>query len=988
MNTSEKKPALFKGQQAEGQANNERPILQRHYYLTYTIAFSAFAAVAFTAIYLIGRSLIWQADGLKQHFTFLVYIGEWLRSFAATGTLQQWEFSFGYGADIITTLATWIGEPFNLLSAFCPPSYTEYLYQFIVVLRLWLAGMTFSAFCRYHKRDSASTLIGALCYAFCGFCLCWGALRHPMFIDAAIELPLVLLGADRLMRDRKPLTLILSLALAFITYFYFAYMIVIFLALFCLMRFLFGHEERIAKRFLTLLAAYIGCGIVSAMLAAVFLLPIIAQVVSMDRISQGASIPLFYDPSEYAQILLSFMGAPERSGTAQIGLASVCAVIAFATPSLRRDPLLRQPLIAVGALILFALLPACASALNGFSYTTDRWAFAFSFALCSTVTLVLPQLTTLSKQAWRQVILASGIFEILVLTVALTEGLTTAAIEAFVVFNFFLIVIWRVGATYSQRGNKTRGCHNHANPTSKRRRQPSRRIFAALLASCLLGVFFFVNGLLALGTKPYAGELVPFGAAYGSMTTAQPNYAIADLQKHDASPYRYDEPADALELVEHNANALTGQLGINFFSSIYNQNVDTFRTQLALPLSNTIQSHLYHGSDSRAALEAVSSVKYFIVQPEASSPIPYSYDEVAERYTADKTTYHLSKPANRSSLALITDVLTGKAVSKTVTPYTYEALETARPLPLAFVYNATVAPERYEAMSPIERQQSLLQACSTTLDIGNTIEPADASREIPFTISEKSSATLSIDSEGEPSVTSHRLEGGTISCSKKNRRLILDFKAQSHTETYLYITGLRYVAPANTSLPGHVNMTFGDGDKTEKTIVCATPSSNFYSGKEDWLINLGYSDQGIDQAVITLPRKGVYTFTSLRVITLPMDDFDNRVEALAATPVNDITLSPNTISCTASVKKPSVLYFSTPYSTGWTATVDNHEVDIAQANTAFMAIKLEEGNHHIEMRYHTPGLRAGLCLSALGAAATIAIAVILRRRKEPQHPVR
>ena len=42
----------------------------------------------------------------------------------------------------------------------------ELLHDFLAVLRIYLAGLSFSAYCFYHKRDRYSTLIGSLIYCF------------------------------------------------------------------------------------------------------------------------------------------------------------------------------------------------------------------------------------------------------------------------------------------------------------------------------------------------------------------------------------------------------------------------------------------------------------------------------------------------------------------------------------------------------------------------------------------------------------------------------------------------------------------------------------------------------------------------------------------------------------------------------------------------------------------------------------------------------
>lgn len=40
--------------------------------------------------------------------------------------------------------------------------------------------------------------------------------------------------------------------------------------------------------------------------------------------------------------------------------------------------------------------------------------------------------------------------------------------------------------------------------------------------------------------------------------------------------------------------------------------------------------------------------------------------------------------------------------------------------------------------------------------------------------------------------------------------------------------------------------------------------------RTDFLINLGYSEEEQTQAVLTLPYAGIYSFSSLEVLSLPM----------------------------------------------------------------------------------------------------------------------
>ena len=62
--------------------------------------------------------------------------------------------------------------------------------------------------------------------------------------------------------------------------------------------------------------------------------------------------------------------------------------------------------------------------------------------------------------------------------------------------------------------------------------------------------------------------------------------------------------------------------------------------------------------------------------------------------------------------------------------------------------------------------------------------------------------------------------------------------------------------------------------------------------------------------------------------------------------------------------------------------MDGEEQPLMKANYMFSALALPEGEHHIELRYCTPGLPAGLVLALLGAAALLGIACYNRYREK------
>ncbi len=70
------------------------------------------------------------------------------------------------------------------------------------------------------------------------------------------------------------------------------------------------------------------------------------------------------------------------------------------------------------------------------------------------------------------------------------------------------------------------------------------------------------------------------------------------------------------------------------------------------------------------------------------------------------------------------------------------------------------------------------------------------------------------------------------------------------------------------------------------------------------------------------------------------------------------------MTCVTDYNKNTYVYFSVPYDTGWSATVDNKKIDIINSG-GMMLIKVPAGQHSVRFTYFTPGLKIGLFISAI-----------------------
>ena len=86
--------------------------------------------------------------------------------------------------------------------------------------------------------------------------------------------------------------------------------------------------------------------------------------------------------------------------------------------------------------------------------------------------------------------------------------------------------------------------------------------------------------------------------------------------------------------------------------------------------------------------------------------------------------------------------------------------------------------------------------------------------------------------------------------------------------------------------------------------------------------------------------------------------------------------------------KPQLVFFSVPYSDGWTAEVNGEKADVERVSYGFMAVRADAGENTIVFRYKTPGLKAGLVLTVAGIIMLGAYLLICRisRREDTTVP--
>ncbi len=171
-----------------------------------------------------------------------VYYFEALRRLLTEGGswLYSWERTLG--GEFMGIVAYYLASPFNLLLVVFPKSMIPDAIMFIQLTKLGAMGVTFAYYLRKTRNtsDMVSVCFGTM-YALSAYAVVH--LCNIMWLDAMVFLPLLILGVESMIRERKFILYTVSLALIFCTNYYIGYMCAIFTFVYYLYYFFLVRHE-------------------------------------------------------------------------------------------------------------------------------------------------------------------------------------------------------------------------------------------------------------------------------------------------------------------------------------------------------------------------------------------------------------------------------------------------------------------------------------------------------------------------------------------------------------------------------------------------------------------------------------------------------------------------------------------------------------------------------------------------------------------------
>lgn len=383
------------------------------------------------------------------------------------------------------------------------------------------------------------------------------------------------------------------------------------------------------------------------------------------------------------------------------------------------------------------------------------------------------------------------------------------------------------------------------------------------------------------------------------------NEAIAIKNLNDDAFYRISG-----QDVYRNGSLASKVPSIMHFWTNSNPNVVDFNSDMEI-LDYKLNE--YENFDDRVILNEISSVKYYSV-PEDYTSIPYGYEPISTQDYAYHTIYQ--------------------------NPY---------PMGLTFSTDTLISQSEIESLPVIARQELLIKgAIVDDVNNLNTTHVFNTSATtLPYNMTLSDSVTL---------VTSKN----SFEVTGDNSVVHYTFSGLGNSETYITFEGLTFNGGDETYI------VISSGDGVIKLLSFYEDGYQYYNGRRDFTVNLGYREEALNDIWIAFVMAGEYTCDNIEISCQPMNTYESDIEKLQEQVLQNADIHGGHIVGNVDFTNQRMLVYTIPFSEGWTATVDGNTVSTYKVDKKYIGILIDAGEHKVELSYHTPFMNIGILSTVIG----------------------
>ena len=756
-----------------------------------------------------------------------------------------------------------------------------------------------------------------------------------------------------------PLCLVMALCLA--NNFYFAYISLFFCIVFAL---IFAYEPLAAAKsrkdalatWAKRIAALAGIVVVALGLAAVAFFPSVLTFLGADR-AQVTPTFSFFAPLEFFGIVpeaLFFKGGSYFATDSQTYAFPLFILLALLIDYRKAPSMVRRKSLLAAIMIAAWMIPLVSSAMNGFSYPSNRWCYLVVFAVAYAIPDWLDAIVA-QKTAKPAAIIGIAAF---VALCWLTHDLRVEAASSVVDYSFadlgksdalmLLLQLAAIALLFVAARDGLR---------AQTRRLMGPSIAASLLAALLIAMPFGPYSL-ASGYRDSSGAET-IGAAgsdpsadlqelfEGDGQTCEAYALLSDkTDDHRAFFRSIDEETvtDGRDELGHlaryeNRSWLMGTYPVSVYNSLIGKDVSQWLKLDQHVSSTSLSASHYRGFDHRLFVENAWGVQYkfntraneasnlygyrvaetdpLIYENEYALGIDLWYDSCLPQSAADAWTYARKDAALMQTAVLDDETIAGNS--------------TARALADGAALDDTV--------HAIEVTPDTASFDNCTLE--NEVFENGALTQATVTAGENARISIALPEQTEPG--EYLLEFTAVNAEGTSWTMVANGE-----EFWTGSSSHRWKYP------------------TEEYVLC------FPAGTTTL--------QTLDLEL----EAGTYQISSLRAEFDSYRNLDAWTAARNACNLENLTVDGGYVRGTAHPDSAGILALSIPYSDNWTCTVNGEAYETFAVNGVFTGIALEPGAYEIELRYTNKAfvLSAGISLAtALALTAWAGVALARRRKK-------
>ena len=928
----------------------------RRQIMIYTILFIVTAAGVYLAFLVCGRTFITEGDGKMQQYPFYSMVKRMISGLINGEGFQFWRWEIGLGDDGFETFLGKLMNPLTYIAIVFPKKYLDIGFTVMVVFTQYLAGLNFLFFGREIRMRCSQQIIGGLSYALCGWLIMVSTRQGMMDIGPAV-LPLLILGAEKIIRGRSPVLFIVSVAYILTCNFFMAYISAILVILFFIVRYFQSGTGKTIREFTVAAGAFIAYGLIGMMTGGIGL---ICNLFKMTGATTESTVDnqILFKLSEYLSIPSGFFSVePVLNTYSYLYIPVICIIlIPFIIKNVRKS----TPALISVILCIAVLFPVTGRFFNGMSYSTSRWYYgAVFFVVWAAMELidggVFKQKKNLRNMAvWMS---AVGLWNILIchfLLDILADDILWACVAG-VVFGLIIICLYYI--------------REFRLSDSKVIYFSAKRLIDAAIVIVLIGsIIGAANMKFYPGMTDFMFEESRAGSTYSKFESSTQR-VVQELQSEDKSFFRTDQ-VDGIGYsrdvrVKTNEAIYFGNRSIHTYISTMDKSWHKFNKIMGNNAGYFDRTTSY-SNDNRAGLDFLMGVKYFLgddsdKRPGASEYAPYGFAKCGSIDGVDIL-------KNKYSIGLGT------------------------------LYSQYITESELEKYSYLEREQVMLQAAVIPDEQESTVrgikhaareELVTDVRELDYKISDMDN----IDMDNVGNMTVYNNDGSFMIELPKttNSQIVVSFenlvRDKSGYERNLELAG----KSSDSGLPGLIRkVSYNENEKFDITVSKGDYSKNARNRKgkkqgfgdvTDFTINMGYFDSISGKIKVDINRLGDYSFDSLKVYAVPMDIYDENAEMLQDTSLDVNAFENDTVKAAAAAEQDSIMYISILDNPGWTIYVDGEKVEKTDdVNIAFTGAVIKKGSHDIELRYSPYRLWWGVVLMVIGIAITIMICRIRKKK--------